>query len=495
MDEMEKVMTANEMKPIIKAPLKARVVNAVFWLGATKIFGQAISWFITIYVARLLQPGDYGLMSMAGVFIGLILLFNEVGLGAAIVQRETITREDLSNIFWVVILLNAALYLISFTLAPFIAVFFNEPRVVSIMRVIAINFMISGIGLVPYQMLSREMTFSKRSVAEFIGNLSGGIATLLFALKGAGVWSLVYGALAVSAVTNLLYCVFYPWKPTFSFAPSRIKGMINFGAKVAGARLMWYTYSNADYLIAGKLLGKSALGYYTLAFQFASVPLEKIVSLYTQIAFPAFSEIQNDTERLKKYFLKSVNLIAFITFPLFMLLFLTSNDAVNSLLTPKWGPIILPLKILCVVSTLRAVNALNIPLVLARGRSGLAMLLNLIAAIVMPIAFYIGSFYGLEGFSYSWLFAFPALFVIITYISIKQIGLGLLEYLMELRHACVAAVFMVVLVLFLQQIVWTGLSGPVRFAASCVIGVVSYCMYFLIFNRAIFSEVRSILKR
>ncbi len=495
MDEMENPLAAGEVKPIIKAPLKARVVNAVFWLGATKIFGQAISWFITIYVARLLQPGDYGLMSMAGVFIGLILLFNEVGLGAAIVQRKTITREDLSNIFWVVILLNAALYLISFSLAPLIAVFFSEPRIVSIMRVIAVNFIISGLGLVPYQMLSRELTFSKRSVAEFIGNLSGGIATLLFALKGAGVWSLVYGAITVAAVTNLLYCVFYPWTPMFSFSPSKIKGMINFGAKVAGARLMWYTYSNADYLIAGKLLGKSALGYYTLAFQFASVPLEKIVSLYTHVAFPAFSEIQNDTERLKKYFLKSVNLIAFITFPLFMLLFLTSEDAVNSLLTPKWGPIVLPLKILCVVSTLRAINALNIPLVVSKGRGGLAMLLNLIAAIVMPIAFYIGSFYGLEGFSYSWLFAFPALFVIITYLSIKQIGLGLFEYLKELRHAFAAAVFMVVLVLFLQRLAWTGLSGPVRFFVSCAVGAVSYCMYFLIFNRAIFTEVRSILRR
>lgn len=495
MDEMEKSMATPEMKTLIKTPLKARVVNAVFWLGATKIFGQAISWFITIYVARILLPDDYGLLSMSGVFIGLILLFNEVGLGAAIVQRETITREDLSNIFWVVILLNAALYLISFALAPFIAVFFGEPRIVSIMRVIAINFIISGIGLVPYQMLSRELTFGKRSIAEFIGNLSGGVATLLFALKGAGVWSLAYGGVTIAAVTNLLYCVFYPWTPMFSFSPSRIKGMIKFGAKVAGARLMWYTYSNADYLIAGKLLGKAALGYYTLAFQFASLPLEKIVSLYTQVAFPTFSEIQNDTERLKKYFLKSVGFIAFITFPFFMLLFLTSEDAVNSILTPKWGPIVLPLKILCVVSTLRAVNALNTPLVLARGRGGLAMLLNLIAAVVMPIAFYIGSFYGFEGFSYSWLFAFPALFAIITYLSIKQIGLGLLEYFKELRHTSAATISMVVLVLFLQRTVWAGLSGPVRIAASCVIGVVSYCMYFLLFNRAVFTEARSVLKR
>ena len=297
--------------------LKSRVVNAVFWLGITKLLGQALSWVLTIYIVRMLSPDDYGLMGMAGVFIGFIILFNELGLGSAIIHKKNLAENDISNIFWLVFLLNVGLYLLSFIISPLIASFFNEPRLIIIIRVIAINMIISSLGFISYNMLTKEFTFRKRSQAEFIGNLSGGIATFLFVKNGLGVWSLVYGSIILTSVTNLLFYLYYPWWPSFSFSFSKIKEMFNFGLKVAIARFLWYVYTNSDSLMAAKLLGKTALGYYSLAFQFASIPLDKIVSLVSQVAFPAFSEIQEDAERLKSYFMKIIRFIAFVTFPLF----------------------------------------------------------------------------------------------------------------------------------------------------------------------------------
>lgn len=492
---MEERYISAEAGKAVRSPLKERVLSAVFWLGITKVLGQMISWVITVYVARLLSPEDYGLMSMSGVFIGFILLFNEIGLGAAIIQKKALTKEDLSSVFWIVLILNTFLYLTAFMAAPLISAFFNEPRLTAIVRVIGINFIISGIGLIPNNMLSRDLTFSRRSVAEFSGNLAGGISTLALAFSGYGVWSLVWGSVMITTVTNIMFCVLYPWAPVMKLSFGRVKSMINFGIKIAVSRFLWYTYTNSDNLIAGRLLGKSALGYYSMAFQFASIPMEKIVSIYTQVAYPTFCEIQNDPERLKKYFKKSVSLIAFITFPLFLMIFLVSEDAVSLFLTPKWAPIVLPLKILCLVSTLRAVNALNIPLVVANGRPGLAMLTNLIFAMVLPIAFYIGSFYGLEGFSYSWLIVFPVLFLIITKMSAGTIGLTLTEYFKGLGHPFFAALFMAALVLMVQRGLLSGLAPFSRLFASSVAGVAAYTAYFLIFKREVFSEALTLIKK
>ena len=475
--------------------LKSRVVNAVFWLGITKLLGQALSWVLTIYIVRMLSPDDYGLMGMAGVFIGFIILFNELGLGSAIIHKKNLAENDISNIFWLVFLLNVGLYLLSFIISPLIASFFNEPRLIIIIRVIAINMIISSLGFISYNMLTKEFTFRKRSQAEFIGNLSGGIATFLFVKNGLGVWSLVYGSIILTSVTNLLFYLYYPWWPSFSFSFSKIKEMFNFGLKVAIARFLWYVYTNSDSLMAGKLLGKTALGYYSLAFQFASIPLDKIVSLVSQVAFPAFSEIQEDAERLKSYFMKIIRFIAFVTFPLFCGIFLVADDAVILFLTEKWRPIIIPLKVLCIVSTLRAINAVNVPLVVAKGKPNIAMISNLIFAVILPIAFYLGSFYGLTGFSYSWLIVFPFLFLITTYLSLKTIGLSMMEYFKELRHIFVGSLFMVVSVIIIQETFLAGLGHLDRIIGASLTGAAAYLLYYFIFNREMLAEARAVLKR
>lgn len=470
-------------------------MSAVYWFGASKALGQMISWFIMIYVARILLPADYGLLGMAMVFTGFILIFNELGLGTSLVQKPVVTREDVSNVFWIVVFTNSAFYAASFIAAPYIAFFFKEPRVTPVIRILALNFLITGIGYTSYYLLAKNLLFHKRSIADFTGNLAGGVTTLYLAVRGDGVWSLVYGSVVSEAVKNVLYLGFYPCRPTLSFSLKRSRAALNFGGQVTAGRILWYSYSNADYLVAGRMLGKTMLGYYSLAFQFASMPLDKIISVITQVALPAFSEVQGDKASMRRYFLKMARIVSFVTFPLFMGIFLVADDAVSFILTAKWNSIILPLKVLCVISCLRAMNAMYSPLVIATGRPDIVMKNNLLLAVVLPVSFFIGSFYGLVGLADSWLLSYPVLFMIITRRSLKTIDIRVSEYFKSMSNNFAATSFMVITVLALQLLVFAGLYAPVRIATTCLAGMTAYFSYYLVFNMEVLTETISTFRR
>ncbi len=474
--------------------LKQRVASSVFWLAVTKTTGQVISWGLTIYIVRILSPKDFGLMGMTMVFIGFMKLFNELGLGPAIIQKKRLAENELSYMFWAILCINIFLTLASFLLAPFIADLFRETRLITVIRVISSTFIISGLGLISFNILTREISFNKRAGAELIGNLTGCISTLLFAINGFGVWSLVYGEIIVAVTSNFFYYIFYPYKPRLAFSFEKIRGSINFGLNIAAARLFWYMASRADAFIAGRLLGSIPLGYYSLALQFASLPNDKIVSLFTQVAFPVFSKMQDDHELLKKAFLRIVGLIALLTLPLFLGIFLVAEDAVYLLLTEKWSPSIIPLKILSIISCLKAVEALNAPLIMAKGRGKLIMVYNLVLAIVLCAGFYIGCSYGLEGLAFSWLLVFPILFVVFTRISLKMIDASFVEYFMELKHALIGTALMMVFALLLQNTVLQGENRIFRISATCVIGMLVYLPYQFKFNRRSLEELIGIMK-
>jgi len=474
--------------------LRRLVLEGVFWLSVVKVFGQVFSWTITVYVIRILSPNDYGLMAMAGVYVSFIALFSELGLNAAVIQKKDLSREDLSNIAWAVLSINLALCALSFLLAPLVAAFYNEPRVADVIRVASIVFIFRSLGFAPSNMLVRELMLNRTSQAELIANASGAVATLLLAMEGFGVWSLVYGTIIMEMVRTLFCFVFYPWRPTFSFSFSKVKDMIYFGSKVAMSRLIWYLSSNMDLLIAGKILGKTQLGYYAIALQFALIPLDKMVSMISRVAFPAFSKVQGDPDLLRRFYLKLVRFVAFASFPACWGIFLVAESAVPLFLSEKWLPVILPLQILSMVTAFRAIHTMNTPLEVAVGRPDITIRNCVINLSLMALSFYIGSSYGLEGLAYSWL-VFPVVLVITTSITLKLIGLSLAAYFKELRHPFLGSGFMVLAVLLGQKLVLDNHGLAAQAAGSVALGLASYLLYYFLFNREIFAEARGLLKR
>lgn len=468
--------------------LKAKVINGVFWVGATKGLAQIITWAITIFVVRILSPADYGLMGMAVLFTGFLLLFNDFGLGAAIVQNPEVRDDQISDFRWVVFLISAALFGLLCAGAPLVAVYFNEPRLVNIVRVLGISFLLSGIGTPAMYMLSRRMEFKERSQAEFVGSLVGGVSTLVFALLRLGVWSLIFGYLLQQFATQGLYCYFSPLPLRARFSVRNISAFMKFGFQIAAARLLWFVSSNADFMVVGRVLGTVQLGYYSLAFQFSSMPIDKIVNLVNQVAFPSFAAVQNDNETLRRHFSRVISTVALLTFPIFIGLALAADSAVALFLTAKWTPAVLPLKILCVVSCIRALHATNAPLVVAKGGTRVVLFNNFLQALCMPLAFFIGARAGLFGVSIAWLITAPVLFLVLTRQTLRMISLPATAYLGSLKHAIAGTLLMTAVVRLVQVRLLASAPLPYVVGITCALGFIVYAAYQVVFNTEVVRE-------
>jgi teichuronic acid exporter len=470
------------------------MVSGIFWVAGTKAIAQTITWLITIVVVQLLSPQDYGLMGMAILFTSFLLLFNDLGLGASIIQDPDLDDERLSHLRSAIFAINVFLFLLLLLLAPWLARFFREPALVGIVRVLSCTFVLNGIGAPSGYVLARELDFKRKSRAELFGSLSGGLSTLAFAWSGFGVWSLVLGQLFQQVTTNTLYCIFRPLRFTV-FSIAKIRRSMTFGVKVAVSSILWYISSNADFAIIGRVLGGVQLGLYTLAFQFASLPIEKMVTVVTQVAFPSFSTMQGDPETLRRYYVKIVSALALATFPMFLGLFLVADSGVTVLLKAKWLPMVLPLRILCVVSCLRAIETMNAPLLLAKGRPQIALLNNLLQAIVLPIAFYIGARSGILGVAVAWLIVWPVLYTIVTVQTARVIGLKFTTYLNGIKHPVLGSAFMVAVALACQRTLLASAPPATMAIATIAIGSAAYAGYNIVFNRSALREALDLVGR
>ncbi|OGW39517.1 MAG: hypothetical protein A2010_05255 [Nitrospirae bacterium GWD2_57_9] len=480
---------------MLQNDLAKRVFRSFLWVAGARYVGQVLSWAVTIVIARILSPRDYGLMGMATLFYSFLIMFAEMGFGAAVIQKKDLTEGQLRSASWFLIASSLLLYLLSFLLAPLLALFFQEPQLVALIRVLALNFIIVAVYSVPYNLLARKLQFDRISKAEFIANLCGSAATLALAMNGFEFWSLVAGFFVINTVKAALVLYYQKWVPRFRLVLAEIREILGFGSKITGAHFLWYFYSNSDFLIAGRMLGKVALGAYSLAFQIASLPLDKIVSLVNQIAFPAYAEIQSDRASMQRYFLKTIRILSFIVFPVFTGLFLVAEDLVMLFLTAKWSAIIFPLKALLVVSILRTLSVLSPPVVNALNRPGISLFNTLLCAVVMPVSFLIGVRFGINGLAAAWLIAYPLVFTVMTWNSLRVIEVTPGEYARQIAPTALICLVMVAVVTAAQKHLLADSAALPRMTLTCLTGVAVFSVFSLLLNRPVMAEMISLVRR
>jgi O-antigen/teichoic acid export membrane protein len=432
---------------------------ALKWMMAARFAGQLITWVVTILVIRILTPDDYGLMALAMAFIGFLSLFEEIGLGSAIIQRERLEQRLLEQIFGLLIVLNLALYALIWVMAPIGARFFAAPELTGIMRVLGLLLIINAVGTLPDAVLTRRMDFRAKSVALFASMVSGSLLTLVLALRDEGVWSLVTGNLfmALVRIAVLQYYAGEWYPPRFRLAG--IGAAVRFGGFITADRVTWYVYSQSDTLIIGKLLGEAILGFYSVGMHLASLPMQKIVGALNEIGFSAFSRLSTDRKALRADFVRAVRVMSLLAFPVFLGISSVAPEIVGIFLGAKWSSAVLPIQVLALIVPLRLLHTLPPSALYAIGRAEVSVYNNVIACLLMPASFAIGAHWGLAGVCLAWAVVYPLYFLIALFIALPVLGLGVGEYLRVLSRPALAAIVMYAAVYGLRRVL-EGLDLP-----------------------------------
>lgn len=476
--------------------LTTKTVKGIGWSGISQIITQGFQFTVKIVLARLLLPDDFGIIGMALIFTALMQTVNELGLSAAIIQRKDINNTHLSTSFWISILMGLILCAVTIISSPFIAKFFKKELIQPVINTLSIGFILGSFGTVHRTLLAKKIDFKNIAIVEAGVAAFSGIASIMLAFFGFGVWSLVIGSLMGSLGRSIVLWIICPWRPSTIFDMKSFKELFGFGKNVMGSRILNYIDSNADYLLIGKFLDATSLGLYTLAYQMAIFPLSKISSIIARVSFPAFSAIQNDNAKLRMGYLKLIKYTSLITFPLLAGLAVIAPELITIVIGEKWIRMILPLQILCISGALKSIGTHVGSILLSKGRSDIQFKWNIFTSIIIPSAILIGVRYGIVGVAMAVTIMSLSLFLIIQKITNSLIDLNLYDFFKALYPATICSIILIISVLVFQRLsLFLFLQGNMSLISSIIIGAVFYVIAVRIIDNEGIKEIRTLIKQ
>ncbi|MBL8175184.1 MAG: MOP flippase family protein [Bryobacterales bacterium] len=409
--------------------LTRKAVSGISWSMASVIGRQVLSFGAVAVLARILGPEAYGLIGMANVVTGFVVQFRDLGTGAAVVQRQSISPRMLSSVFWFNLLVGIVLGSGVFLLAGPAVSFFHDARVKPILQVMSLALPLASLSVVQQSLMSREMAFERLAVLEFVTSLIAYAAALGCALSGMGPWSLVVLNLASSFVSTAMLWFLSSWRPSWVFDREEIRSVWAFSLNLSGFGLVNYFSRNADNLIVGRVLGSAPLGYYQMAYNLMLYPIQNITSVISRVLFPAFAKIQDDDERFRSAYVRSCLLIGLVTFPVMAGLGVVADPFLRVVLGAKWIPAIATFQILAPVGMFQSVLGTVGQIYVAKGRTDLMLYWGIYGSAVMVISFLIGVPYGIAGVATAYSIAFYTLILYpVSVIPFRLIGLRFADF-------------------------------------------------------------------
>ncbi|MCZ2395941.1 MAG: lipopolysaccharide biosynthesis protein [Chitinophagales bacterium] len=475
--------------------VREQILTGLKWTAGGRLGAQVITWAITLIVMRLLTPEDYGLLAMANVFFAFMLMLSEAGLGPALIQKKNLDNTSLRSVFAIIILTNASMLLLLNLSAPIIATFFNENRLIPILHVLSLQFLLNIFSTLPSSQLYRQLKFKSLSLINFSTTIIGSILTLLMAYAQLGVWALVLGNLLASMLNVIAINIISPSFLLPRFSLSGMRNLLSFGGNVTLSRLLWFFYAQADTAIVGKFLGKEILGFYSIAMQLASLPVQRVSAIINQVAFPVFSRIQDNQEQFCSFILKAARVLSLIAFPILWGIASIANEIILLFLGEKWQSAILPLQLLALMMPLRVLVHFLPSAVDALGRPDVTMRNSLYASIIMPIAFLIGCHWGLDGVALSWVIAYPLVFFINIYRMLQVIGLQLSDFFYATMPAMGITIGMYLAVWATATLLTNNIDQWIKLPIMIVTGVLAYIGLTLLLNKRGYYEIIDLIRR
>ena len=404
------------------------------WSSIDRFTTQGISFVFSMLIARMLLPSDYGVVAMLGIFMAVSQCFIDSGFGTALVRKKDRTEVDFCTVFYFNIVVSCLFYALLWFASPYIAAFYNTPLLETITKVVGLNLIVGAIAGIQGAKLSIDINFHSRAKISIVTTLFSGVLGLWIAYSGYGVWALVVQGLLSNVLRTILLWVTVRWMPQLIFSWHSFKELFSFGSKMLASGLLDTIYNNIYTIVIGKKFSADSLGVYARADGLAQFPSSNITGVLQSVTFPVLSTIQDDDERLASSYKRFLRLSAFVVFPMMIGLAAVADPFIRVVLTDKWAGCIYFLQILCFSLMWYPIHAINLNLLIVKGRSDYFLKLEVLKKVLGVATLCATIPMGLVAMCYGRVFTSVVCLALNTYYTQKIIGYGFKQQMLELLH-------------------------------------------------------------
>ncbi|KGJ95950.1 lipopolysaccharide biosynthesis protein [Thalassotalea sp. ND16A] len=472
--------------------IKSRVVSGVKWSLSAKLFAQIFSWVVTFTIIRILTPEDYGIIEISTAMIGLAVALGVSGLSDVLVQKKEQDDKLYSQVLTLAFTVNILLVLILLLTADLIANWFAIPQLENIIKVLSFNVFLISFTIVPEGILKREMNFKRLSLIQLVKAVTNSVTSLILALNGFGLWSIILGNLASTLILVLLLNLSVKSKYFFTMDFSDFYYYFNFGLFTMVNSLLTFIFLKADALIIGKLLGSESLGYYSVGSQLANLPLEKVAQTLNEVSYVGYANVKENPRHVAYYYLQSSKIIAFLAFPVFWGLASVAQPLVEVLLGEKWADATVIIQVLAVVMPFRIYQLATQSAIAGIGHPKFNSKNLAVLCVVIPPSVLIGLNWGILGAAVGWSLSYFIFYIWMLRRSFKFLDINPLDYLKSIAAPMIsgAAMFLVNFVLmdntFYDNSIWD-------LCSLIIIGALVYFAFIFLFDKTIISRFKQLL--
>ena len=358
--------------------LKNQVISGLFWKFGERIIAQGVSFVISVILARLLMPEQYGVIALILIFINIANVFVTNGLGESLIQKQDSGDTEFSTMFYCSLAISGVLYMMIFIFAPFIASFYDNEELIILIRILALQLPLSAIKTIQHAYVSKHMMFRKFFFSTLGGTLISGTIGVIMAYQGCGVWALAEQYLVNSAIDMLVLFFTVPWRPKLMFDMQSAKILFAYGWKLMLSQLINTLYNELRSLIIGKIYSSADLAYYNRGNHFPSLIITNINTAISNVLFPAMSKVNNSIADVKNMTRRSMKVSSYIIFPLMTGMIAAAEPMVRVLLTEKWIFCVPFLRLCCIYWAFQPLQTANVQAIKAVGRSDICLKLEVI---------------------------------------------------------------------------------------------------------------------
>jgi len=458
---------------------KSSIISNMLWKFSERTGAQVVSFIVSIVIARILLPAEYGLIAMVSVFITIANVFVSSGFGSALIQKKDVDNLDYSSIFYFSIGVSIVLYIIIFVSAPIIAKFYGYTVLTPVMRVLGLRLILAGINNVQQAYVARNMIFKRFFYSTLIGTVVSAVVGIFMAYKGFGIWALVAQFMVSSILDTFIIWFTVKWRPHLQFSIMRVKILFSFGWKLLLAGLLDTLNTESRTLIIGKMYSPSDLAYYSKGLQMPALIMANINASISAVMFPAVSKVQNDIERLKMLTRKSISVSSYFVFPLLMGLAVIAEPLVRVLLTDKWIMAVPYVRIFCFTHAIIIMQIAMQNAILARGRSDVFLKMDIITKVISIVLLICVINMGVMAIALSSLVTGTFNVIMKAFVSRRIFGYGIREHIADNVPILFAASIMGTAIYMINLL---GFSSLITMSIQIPLGIIIYLLFSMIFK-------------